>query len=624
MTASIRTVRSISYSDTAGHPTISTSGVQAGDTVTIVHSADAGSLSQMTISGGGWQLLDSAVSEDFFGGGGGTKIWRKVAGSSEPSSYQLSHASGGAHSIVALVAVRDADPNSIVIDIDGSSAFFPLFKLESIDTPALAPPSGSGLELRIAVAFSGFGDLGATTHWSTPGSAQITTNQSSDFLAMVVAQRQLVSSAPVDSIDYSNDQSYTGGHGITIIIPAGESTTPTPPDVPSFTPAAGTSTWRYTVHDFLTGTYLADIQPTGVYFDVRLNEPGTFSATLPVPSRRIAEQVQKVIPATSSELQAGPGRIVVLCWRIGRLWGEYWLTSAEPQFEDGRVSLPLHGSSVEAYLLHVTVDEDLSFSGDQIANIRDLFNHLMSDPDADIGLDLQGGTSGVIRPLTTVTDDNATYGDTAWGYTKAAGGFEWTVRPTVVDGQVVRKWVWGYPKITSSVVHTFTQSPTGGDIEKWGEQIDALRGGTRVRVRGGTPEATDATEGSEPVQSAWTSATAHLAAGWPRIDQAVDHPSQSIVSGELNDFATRWISVFKGAVRIYTCSVILGKNPTISTSSLGDQVRRMMVNVWYPRKDTGAAGFDMTQRLIGIGVRPAARDSGGKDRAELVLEEPGL
>jgi hypothetical protein len=284
----------------------------------------------------------------------------------------------------------------------------------------------------------------------------------------------------------------------------------------------------------------------------------------------------------------------------------------------------LRGSSVEAYLLHAAVDEDLAFSGDQVDNVRQLFQHMMSDPHADIGLDLQSGTSGVIRPLTTVTDDNGMYGDVAWNYTKASGGFEWVVRPTVVDGQVSRAWKWGYPKLTSATVHTFTQSPTGGDIEKWGEEIDALRGGTRVRVRGGTPEATDATEGSEPVQSSWTSATAHLAAGWPRIDQAVDHPDQSIVSGELNDFATRWLTVFSGAVRVYTCSVVLGKTPTISTRSLGDQVRRMMVNAWYPRTAEGGAGFDMQQRLIGLGIRPAARDSGGKDRAELVLEGPGL
>jgi hypothetical protein len=237
VTASIRVDRSLSYSASAGTPSITSAGIEAGDVVIVVHSCDFGSLSQMTISGGGWQLLDSAENEDPFGDGGGTKVWRRVATSSEPSSYTLHHA-GGAYSVLALLAIRDADPNDIVIDVDIASAFYPFFEIDSVPTPGLTPPSGSGLEIRAGIAFSGFGDLGVTTHWTTPGSTQVTSNQSGDFIAMVVAQRQLVSSAPVDPVHFANDQAYSGAHGITIIIPASQTTAPAPPDVPSFTPGA--------------------------------------------------------------------------------------------------------------------------------------------------------------------------------------------------------------------------------------------------------------------------------------------------------------------------------------------------------------------------------------------------
>ncbi|GAA0969701.1 hypothetical protein GCM10009555_017300 [Acrocarpospora macrocephala] len=601
-------------------------GIQAGDLLLVVHFADLGGLGDMTISGGApWPTPIATRTAEV--GGGGTKIYRRYAGTDEPDFYTLTQSASPlelADSTIVMIAVKDASANGIVIEQTGGGSFGP--PIGSVTTPAATPPTASSLEIRVAIGFpiNAFPPQGLTpVTWSAiPGFSVKANPQSRNYVAMQVATRDLVSSERVGEKTTSPTPGVFGYHGFTIIVPSAESSAPTPPPIPPFTPGRGVSPYRYTVHDMATGTYKADITPRDVTFDRRIGEPGLFSGTLDVPNRRKAAKIAKVIPPKSDDLTSGPGMIAIYIWRGGAMWGIYWIHGARIQrSRRGAVTITLRGSTLDAYLLHVTVSEDVEFTGEQIANARALLTHLQADPTANIGLSLMAGSSGTpSRTLTVKEGDDKSYGDALWSYSKAYGGFEWTIDPQITGNTVSRNWIWGYPRIEGDTVHTFQESPTGGDIVEWGEEIDALRGGTRVKVRGGTPEATDATEGSVPRVSAWISATAHLLAGWLRIDRLVDHPGQSTDTTQLDDYATRWVATFAGAVRVYSCTVLLGKTPSISPSSLGDQVKRVMVNPWHGRTN-GAAGFNMSQRLIGIAITPISRTT-GKEEAQLILEEP--
>ncbi|MEO3860860.1 hypothetical protein [Acrocarpospora sp. B8E8] len=603
-------------------------GIQAGDLLLVVHFADLGGLGDMTITGGAtWPAAIAERTAEI--GGGGTKIYRRYAGSDEPDFYALTQSASPfelADSAIVMIAVRNASANGIIVVGTGGATFGPT--ISSFPTPAAAPSSASGLELRVAIGYpvDAFPPQGHTTvNWPLVSGYSTAANpQSRNYVASTFAHREFVSSAPVDEVYFSPSPGVFAYHGWTILIPSADSSAPTPPPIPPFTPGRGVSPYRYTVHNMATGTYEADVVPRDVTFDRRIGEPGLFSGTLDVPSRRKAAQIAKVIPPKSDDLTSGPGMIAIYIWRGGAMWGVYWIHGARiSRSRRGAVTITLRGSTLDAYLLHVTVSEDLEFTGEQVANVRALLEHLQSDPTANIGLTLMPGSSGAApRTLTVKEADDRSYGDAAWSYSKSYGGFEWTIDPQITGNTVSRNWIWGYPKIQGDTVHTFQESPTGGDVLEWGEEIDALRGGTRVKVRGGTPEATDATVGSVPRVSAWISATAHLLAGWLRIDRLVDHPGQSIDTGQLDDYATRWIATFAGAVRVYSCTVQLGKTPSISPSSLGDQVKRVMVNPWHGRTN-GAAGFNMSQRLIGIAITPISRTT-GKEEAQLILEEPAV
>ncbi|WP_067184648.1 hypothetical protein [Microtetraspora niveoalba] len=628
MVALIRDVTGITYAANDDQPVIPRPQVQAGDILLCYHACDEGPLSDMGIQGQGWTTVAERGDDRPFGNGGGSKIYRKVATGSEPSSYTLVQDRNPgrlADSTVVMLSVKGGDPNNIVARHDGDTSFPPFLVLREAITPAATPPSGSGLELRIATGWDPSGGVS----WSTPaGYLPVTssTQQSRGFVATTMVARTLVTSAPLGSVTLTSNVTLAASHGFTVIVPSGDGgggDVPTPPSFPAFTPAKGSALYRYTVHDMITGAYRQDIYPTDVTFDRRIGEPGTFSATLPIPNARRADEVARIIPRHASDLTSGPGRIIVHVWRAGVLWGIYWIHGALiSKSRRGTVSIQLRGSTLDAYLLHVPVESDLSWTGEQIDNARQLLAHMQALDGANIGLAPRPGTSGQVRPLEVKAEDRTTYGDALKGYAEAYGGFEYVIDPVIGRSGTERRWKWGAPKITSSRRHVFTESPHGGDILDWGEEIDALRGATRARVIGGTPEATDATEGATPVLSGWVTATAHRAAGWPRYGQTVEHPGESLLQSQLDQYAARWIATFGGSLRVYSATVALGAKPTISPSSLGDQVRRVMVNVWHPRV-AGGASFDASQRLIGIGITPVSKQT-GKEEAQLILEEASV
>lgn len=613
MPASIRDLTSASYADTsARNVTAPTS--QPGDQLLIIHTCDIGNLDAMAVTGGGtWTTIATRTRA---GGAGGTKVYRRVATSSEPSTYRLAQSSG-ADVAVTILAIRDASAG-IVVTQAGAAA-----TVQDITTPAGTPSTGSGLELRYGAAFSL--NSSSTVSWEAPtGWSLVRSLQSRQFVAAGVASRAIVSSTPVGAAAFRLSRNVGEWMGFTLLVPTAGSV-PTPPVIPDTAPGRGSGLYRYMCHDLRTGAYITDIRPSDCSFDRRIGEPGTLSMTLPVPNRTVAEEVARIVPRFSSDLSTGPGRFTVRIWRAGQLWGEYWITGATIQrSRRGGISVQLRGSTLDAYLRNVPIETDLSYSSDQIANARSLISHMQALTGANIGLQLQTGTSGVTRTLTVEASADRTYGDVLTDYARGYNGFEYVIDPTLntATGEVERWWKWGWPRITSDTVHVVTESPHGGDILEWAEQIDALRGATRARVRGGTPEVEDAEAGSQPVYSSWASSATHLDAGWPRIGQRVDHPGESTSTTELNNYVTRWLTAMAGAVRVYSCTVALGARTTLSPSALGDTVRRVLVNEWFPSID-GGAGVNQEQRLIGIAISPVRRGV-GKEEAQLILEEPTI
>lgn len=575
---------------------------QVGDILIAFQSADSGGYSALNLQGD-WQFLDSQPGGAWPGSVNGTwaglKVLRRICTASEPLVYGTSQGPV-ADGVVTIIAIGGADADSLQIDLSfGTTA------------PTLTPNAASGLNIRYATGVPS--PPPGTLHWTVPtGYTELAQAQSGQFTSAVLASRPVVSTAPVGSAALT-PSSTVAAVAATIVVDSAEIPVPDPPVVQPFAPGKGSSRFRYVITRLRDRTYLGDLDLVGVSFDKRLLMPGSFSATIPIPNRRIGDQVAEIIGRDETELGIGPGVITCQIYREGEPWGEYWITGAQPsRSRRGTPSIALRGSTLDAYLGRVEIQEDLFYTADQIDIARNLLSHLAGQANANISLDLQTGTSGVVRDRAYLESERGTYGQRLVELAQVDDGFEWMINLELAGGSLVRKWVWGYPKlgVQSPAPHLFADGKSGGDILEWSEEVDALRGATRWRAQGATSGA-DASTTSAPLMSTPHEATAHLAAGWPRIDRTLSYSTVSEVQ-TLEDYAAFWAARAAGALRVDQVTVTFGTNPSLTPNNLGDAARFYLDNPWH-------RGVWRTRRIIGIGITPTSRQD-GKEEAKLVLE----
>ncbi|MEV6159428.1 hypothetical protein AB0L53_54760 [Nonomuraea sp. NPDC052129] len=604
MAVSIRSVRF----NTIGLPASSAArgDAQPGDTLLAFQSADSGghgvlNLHYFDLT---WELIaehtGSPWAGDPSGLTAGTKVWKRICGDSEPPTYFTSQGPS-ADGLVTIVAIAGALEDSIQVT-----------PTTGMLSPSLIPAFPAGMELRYVAGVPG--PPGTSVSWGTPsGFTPQGSSQAATWTTGALATRQVVSTAATGTAMFTASASLAAA-AFTVFI-AAVSSTPPPPDPPvvqPFAPGVGSSLYRYVFTRLLDRTYLGDLDLVNVKFDKRILQPGSFSATIPIPDRRTGDLVAQIIPRDETELGIGPGVITCQIYREGVCWGEYWITSAQPsRSRRDTPTIQLQGSTLDAWLSRVELQQDLTYSAvDQITIARNLLTELMALPNANIGLALQGGTSGVLRDRNYLEAESGYFGQRLVELAQVDDGFEWMINLEDVDGVLTRRWVWGYPTlgVLDPPPHLFADGRSGGDILAWSEVIDALRGATRWRARGSSASSDASTSAS--LISTPHEATAHLAAGWPRIDRTLSYSSVT-ETGTLEDYAAFWASRAAGALRVDQATVAFGKTPSLTPNNLGDTGRFYFDNEWH-------RPVWKTRRIIGIGVSPAERDS--DEEAQLVLE----
>ncbi|MEU6725457.1 hypothetical protein ABZ917_17255 [Nonomuraea wenchangensis] len=546
----------------------------------------------------GWTPIGSYATENTLS----LRAWRKPAGSSEPATYDFGQPEG-AFGTVHVICVQDADPAiSPQVDVDQV--------IGDVATPDVIPASGSHLEIRAAGVMP---SAGHTPTWQAPSGYTLRGAQQAAFqVTSAVATRQVNSSAPsgVKLFTLVPDE-FRFGVSISISLASLVKQPDTGPPPPAFTPGRGSALYRW-VFTGWDGTYLDDLELSGVTFDKRIGQAGSFSATIPITSDKILNRVKRVISPDPSDLGVGPGVVTCLVLRDGVPWGEYWITSATVS-RSGREapSISLTGSTMDAYLTQVMIPELMEFAGeDQIDIARALIDSMQGLDHANLRLIAQSGTSGVTRDITYAAWEGS-YGQRLQELGQAANGFEWMVNILPGASGIERHWVWGSPTLGSAdVEHVFSDAPHGGDILSWSEEMDALRGGTYWRARGDSVSE-DASTSGMPLVSEPALAEAHLDAGWPRLDRVVTFPRES-VEGTLDDYAAYWAANAPGALRVDSITVALSQEPTFTPNSLGDKARIFLNNEWHQAQSR-------VRRIIGIGITPPSADN-GKETAQLIFE----
>lgn len=570
--------------------------VVAGDDLWAIHITS----STTATTAPGWTLIHS---EQLFEKG--LRIWRKTAGLSEPSSYTFTQPELGG-SVVHIFAVEGSDatvaPN-IVADLHNSSG--------NVVTPDVSPASVPHLEIRVASTAHYTGTLSPPSGYTLRGQAE----DGVSFVVSAAATRVVNTSASSGTQVFVATPPDSGAVlGLSMSIASAPPSEPEIPTFPPFTPARGTALYQYRFRRLRDGGFLGFLELDDVSFDKRISQPGTFSASVPIPSRDVGDLVSEIIPRDSSVLTAGPGVIVVDILRGGDIWGEYWITSAKPgRSRRATPTIQLQGTTLDGYMTAVELQAQMFFEqADQIDILRGLVASMQDQPYANIGVTVADGVSGVLRDR-TYSDDGGTYGQRIRELAEVNNGFEYTLDIGLSEGTISRQIRWGYPTLASDdVPHIFSDGFDGGDIVEWGEEIDALRGATRWRARGGTPPGeADASTTAQPLMSAVVEAVDHLDAGWPRIDRTLSYPDVT-VQDTIDDYAAYWASVAPGALRVESYTVVLGANPSLHPNLIGDWCRIHLDNEWH-------RPHWRQRRIIGLHITPVSRDN-GKEEAKLILE----
>ncbi|MFG1997868.1 hypothetical protein ACGFNU_01820 [Spirillospora sp. NPDC048911] len=368
--------------------------------------------------------------------------------------------------------------------------------------------------------------------------------------------------------------------------------------------------YRYVFADLLTDRTITELDLSGVSYDRRIIQPGSFRGSVGVPNGEIAERARKI--------QAG--RTVCHVYRDADIWGTYLIWQVVPRSDErGRITLELRGATLESYFYRREIRTNLSFQRQgQLAVARGLIADMQSRLAGHIGLTTpaaQGG-DGVLISRAYRRSEAATFGKRLEELASADGGFEYMIR-TYLDpdtGRRVRAWTAARPRLgQASSDHVFTQP---GDVITWSYPADATQGATSWQTRG------DKVQGStgegEPLMSDIVESSTLLSQGWPLLDATRDYTSERDRES-LNGYARWWAASRSGVIGIPQVTVRLGEQVSFSPNALGDRARLVLVNPWFPLLDR-APTFSKSWRVVGIEVTPVSRQD-GQERATLIFEE---
>ncbi|MEV0830904.1 hypothetical protein [Nonomuraea rubra] len=212
MAIALRAVASTTPNDVGSFTVSKPTGTLTGDILIVFHSIQTGTLAQMGTPTGGstWQSLatrNSGTDYDMK-----TKVWWKVAGSSEPSTYGFTQNSGGT-GCVAIAAISGADGSvTPVVAQSGADEF-----IATVPTPSTTPTGADDFELRWA-ACNPDSQPGIT--WTQPAGYTKQADLQGDNTAACLATKALSSSAATGIQTFTASDLVGFRHGFTVDVAA--------------------------------------------------------------------------------------------------------------------------------------------------------------------------------------------------------------------------------------------------------------------------------------------------------------------------------------------------------------------------------------------------------------------
>lgn len=360
-------------------------------------------------------------------------------------------------------------------------------------------------------------------------------------------------------------------------------------------------TYTYLIADTRTGQILDELPLTGVTFDKKLNDVGTFRGNLQVTDPNVRIRDPRVLTT--------PGRSCLYVDRDGiLLWGGIiWTTT----YAVSTGSLEIGAADFLSYFEHrfvlgtplaadVVSTPPITYAGvDQLAIARDLLRLAQSHPGGDLGVGFTGpDSSGVTRTISYKPSDLKVVADALKDLATAAGGFDFVVDVRYgEDGRPVRELRAGYPKLGQTggpYVWEF-----GANMIDFSWPQDASIMGTRVFTQGSGGEALGEAEDDTAAGQ-----------GWPLLELTssqidTDDP------GLLRDWAAGTLAVQGRPVALPELTVRADAYPQVGLYDVGDDARMVVDDLFFPGRQ-----LDVTMRILSLAVTPGDE---GQEQVQLTV-----
>lgn len=210
MPASVRAVSTAEVDMVGSVNVAKPSGAVEGDVLVAFHSMVQGVLADMGTPTGGatWQSLGTRNSGTDYDNK--TKVWWKVAGSSEPANYGFTQNSGST-GVIAIAAVMGGDTAlTPVIAQSGNDAFS-----ATVPSPGLTPAGVDDLELRWVAGNPDFD----TITWTVPATyTEQADLQGGGNSTGALASKQLTSGAATGTLNFTASLTVGYRHGFAVAV----------------------------------------------------------------------------------------------------------------------------------------------------------------------------------------------------------------------------------------------------------------------------------------------------------------------------------------------------------------------------------------------------------------------
>lgn len=353
---------------------------------------------------------------------------------------------------------------------------------------------------------------------------------------------------------------------------------------------------RYVFGVLRTGEVIDEIALQGVSMTSKLNDWGSFNGTFALD--QTGKKNLDLIGATV------PGQCFIACERddVPIWFGIVWSNTYQSQSK----TCQLAARELAAYPEKRRILNNLSYDNvDQGTIFLNLWNHLQSTPESDLGIVIPGAfVTGVLADLEVKAKDLKVYSDVMSSIADGDTGFDWKIATSKdSSGNYVHTLEVGYPTLGSDDPALLTFEYPGNIINYY-ETGSATEAGTHVILTGSGSD-------DETITSTYTHSDMISGGQWMRYDVVV--PRRDVSNPTiLAALARQQGPLRRPPMNIVKAFVRASADPAFGNYSLGDACRMYFDD---PRHE-GITTVDT--RITSWNYRPTSDE--GIEEVELIFE----